>query len=136
LFWFLFLAVVQVYSGCENVALKGTASQNSTYEGGEAAHAIDGNTNGEWGGRSVTHTLADVPTSWWEVDLGKTVPIERVVVWSRTDKLEDRMKGYSVVLLDDARNPVATQRNEGYPDPSATHVFGEGPAPRAPESRR
>ena len=130
------MAEVQVFSAGENVALKGAASQISTYEGGEASHAIDGNTTGEWASKSVSHTLAKEELSWWEVDLGRTLPIERVVVWNRTEALQSRMKGYSVVLLDEARNPVAAQKSEGYPDPSAEHVFGAGGTPRPPEGKR
>jgi hypothetical protein len=52
------------------------------------------------------------------------------------EKLQDRMKGYSVLLLDEARNPVATQKSEGYPDPSAEHVFGPARPPRPPDVRR
>jgi hypothetical protein len=120
----LSLAEVQVFSNGENVALKGTASQDSNYEDGVASRAIDGNTNGEWGSRSVTHTMGLQPTSWWEVDLGRTLPIDKVVVWSRTEKLGDRMTGYAVQLLDEARQPVGSQKSSGYPDPSAEHVFG------------
>ncbi|HVE38805.1 MAG TPA: hypothetical protein VNM14_02885 [Planctomycetota bacterium] len=41
------------------------------------------------------------------------------------------MKGYAVILLDEARNPVADQKSDGYPNPSAEHVFG--PAAKAPK---
>ncbi len=45
---FLQLAEVQVFSGSENVALKGRATQKSTYADAVAARAIDGNTSGEF----------------------------------------------------------------------------------------
>ena len=119
------MAEVQVFSGGVNVALKGTASQSSTYTIFDAKLAIDGNTDGDAAHKSVSHTADKEPTSWWEVDLGKMVPIERVVVWNRTDtRYQVRMKGYSVMLLDEARKPVESQKSGGYPDPSAEHVFG------------
>jgi hypothetical protein len=124
----LHMAEVQVFSGGENVALKGSASQSSTYAGGEASHAIDGNTDGRWESRSVTHTEAKEETSWWEVDLGRTVPVDKVVLWNRTDgDLETRMKGYVVRLLDEARKSVDFQKSDGYPDPTTEHVFAPPP---------
>ena len=52
----LSLAEVQVFCGSENVAPKGVATQSSTDHGGDARRAIDGNTNGDWGRGSITHT--------------------------------------------------------------------------------
>jgi len=121
----LSLAEVQVFSGSENVALKGTASQISTSLGGYANRAIDGNTNGNWGANSTTHTDGGKVPTWWEVDLGAVVPIDRVVVWNRTDgDLGYRLQGYSVLLLDEARTLVASRKDEPSPNPSAEHVFG------------
>ena len=53
---YLHMAEVQVFSGDENVALGGTARQSSTGWDAIANRAIDGNTNGNWGANSVSHT--------------------------------------------------------------------------------
>jgi mono/diheme cytochrome c family protein len=120
---FLHLAEVQVYSGGANVAPKGKASQSSTDFGGDAKRAIDGNTNGDYNANSVSHTkLEDNP--WWEVDLGKALNLEKVVLWNRTDSgLQDRLKGYVVRLLDEGRKPVDEKKSDAFPNPSTEHPF-------------
>jgi mono/diheme cytochrome c family protein len=122
---YLHLAEVQVFSGGENVALKGKAKQSTTDFGGDAARAIDGNTNGDYNANSVSHTSSE-DNPWWEVNLGKMLPVDRVVLWNRTDggdAIESRMKVYKVVLLDDARKPVEERKSDGYPNPKAEHAF-------------
>lgn len=101
---FLQLAEVQVFSGAENVALKGEAKQSSTYMGAAAARAIDGKTDGEYDKGSVAHTEAQ-DNPWWEVDLKEARALERVVVWNRAEAGE-RLKGFRVVALDAQRNVV------------------------------
>jgi hypothetical protein len=102
----LSLAEVQVFSGADNVALRGSARQSSDYPDGPASQAIDGNTNGEYSAKSTTHTaIEDDP--WWELDLGASVSIDRIVLWNRTDSsLESRLNGCRVVLLDESRAPA------------------------------
>ncbi|HXG60324.1 MAG TPA: DUF1553 domain-containing protein, partial [Planctomycetota bacterium] len=117
---FLHVAEVEVYSGGKNVALKGKAAQSSTAYDGHARLAVDGNTNGDYfGAHSTTHTdLQDDP--WWEVDLGKAFPIERVVVWNRTDGgpgILERLKGFRIALLDAERRPVVAQVPSAVPNP-------------------
>ncbi len=101
---FLQLAEVQVFSGGENVALKGEAKQSSTYMGAAAARAIDGKTDGEYEKGSVAHTESQ-DNPWWEVDLKEPRALERIVVWNRAEAGE-RLKGFRVVALDAQRNVV------------------------------
>ncbi len=119
----LHLAEVQVMSGGKNGALKAKSSQSSVDFGGEAKRANDGNTSGDYAANSVSHTkLEDNP--WWEVDLGKALPIEAVILWNRTDSgLAERMKGYVVRLLDDARKPVEEKKRDDFPNPKAELPF-------------
>ena len=124
---FLHLAEVEVFSDGRNVARQGRASQVSTGFGGDAARGIDGNTDGEYfKSNSVTHTeQADSP--WWEVDLGRMLPVERVVVWNRTDAdTEERLRGWKLVLLDGSRRPVAERALTDPPAPSASIATGDG----------
>ena len=79
---FLHLAEVQVFSDGQNVAPKGKASQSTTAFAGPAKYGNDGNTNGDFNKKSTTHT-AQENNPWWEVDLGKEVPIEKLAIWSR-----------------------------------------------------
>ena len=106
---YLHLAEVQVFSGADNVAPKGQATQISTDFEGKAELANDGNTNGQYfEGKSVSHTAtADDP--WWEVDLLSLTPIDKVVLWNRTDGAGERLANSRIVLLDEKRQPVWEQ---------------------------
>ena len=122
---FLHLAEVQVFSGGQNVALKGTAKQSSTDFGGDAKRAIDGNTNGDYNANSVCHTgLEDNP--WWEVNLGQEMPVEKVVLWNRTDGgdgILSRMKGYRLVLYENGRKQIDERKSDAYPSPKTEYAF-------------
>jgi len=112
----LHMAEVQVFSGGENIAQKGKAKQSSTGFGGPANLAIDGNTNGDYAAKSVTHTATGDKAPWWEVDLGRDADVDGVVVWNRTDnKLQSRLDGFVVSLLDAERNVIWTQVNKKAP---------------------
>ena len=114
----LSLAEVQVFSGETNVAAMGEASQSSTTLGAEAKRAIDGKTNGDFpNANSTTHTETS-SDPWWEVDLKSAMPIDRIVVWNRTDSSPERLSNFRVVLLDEKREPVWEQQVQAAPDPS------------------
>ena len=90
-----------------NVAIFGFAEQSTTGFGGEASRAIDGNTNGVYGGNSVTHTDPADPTPWWQVDLNDSLPVERIVLWDRTDACcTQRLQNLRVSVLDDGLDEV------------------------------
>jgi len=93
----LSLAEVEVNADIgPNVALRKTATQRSTNYGGVASRAVDGNTSGNWGDGSVTHTLwGTVP--WWQVDLGETYVIGSIVVYNRKEHKE-RLSDFSVTI--------------------------------------
>jgi hypothetical protein len=124
---FLALAEVQVFSGEENVALKGTAKQSSTAYGGEAQRAIDGKTDGDfYKGQSVSHTDGQ-KDPWWEVDLGKLVDIDRIAIWNRTDSnVGVRLADFQVSILDEAHQPVWEQKVVPSPNPSVSLNPAEG----------
>ncbi len=114
---FLQLAEVQAFSSGENVALKGKASHSSQYNDAAASRANDGNTDGDYNKRSVSHT-AQQKDPWFEIDLGKTLPIDKIVVWNRTDggkAIMDRLKDYRVKLLDENRAVVFEKTPKGDP---------------------
>jgi hypothetical protein len=115
----LMLAEVQAFSGKENVALKGTATQSSEAFAGKASRAIDGETNGNYFEKnSVSHT-ADEDSPWWEVDLKEAKAIDRVVLWNRTDGgTGAQLTNFKVRLLDDKRNPVWEETVADAPKPS------------------
>jgi hypothetical protein len=122
---YLHLAEVQVFSGGGNIAPQGKAVQSSTDFDGPANLANDGNTNGDYNAKSVTHTKAE-DNPWWEIDLGRLQPVERVAVWNRTDggaPILERMKGVRLKLLDEARKVVEERKLDAHPNPTWTLSF-------------
>ncbi len=112
------LAEVQVFAGDKNLATAGKASQSTTEEDCAAAKAIDGNTGGDYDKQEVSRTQDNQDHTWWEVDLGKTHNIDRIVVWNRTDKIfGQRTTGFRVAVLDKKRKVAWKQ--EGILDPPA-----------------
>ena len=93
-----------------NLALDGTASQSSTGFGGVASRAIDGNTNGAYGGGSVTHTNGGA-FNFWQVQLAKESNIDQIVIHNRTDCCQSRTGQFRVSVFD------------GNPDAGGTEVF-------------
>ncbi|MDB6137801.1 MAG: type protein, partial [Verrucomicrobiaceae bacterium] len=119
----LHLAEVQVFSLGENLALKGKAKQSSQYADAEAKRAIDGNTNGDYRQGSVSHTADGDTNPWWEVELPYAQPIEKIIVWNRTDGgTATRLKDWRVVLLDDQHNPVWSADEAAAPKASKEFV--------------
>ncbi len=115
---FLSLAEVQVFSGSDNLAPRGEASQISTDFAGEAKRAIDGNTNGNYyGANSTTHTAAG-KDPWWEVDLKSEQAIDRIAVWNRLDGVGDRLANFRIQVLDNNREPVWQNQVATPPNPS------------------
>ncbi len=125
----LHLAEVEVFSGKTNLALKGKAKQSSTYPGGEAERAIDGNTNGLWEKKSVAHVGSKDKSPWWEVDLGKSSPVDRITIWNRTDgNIQSRLDGYQIKLYDENRKLVWQNAKLKGPKKSETFTL-TGPRP-------
>ena len=121
---FLALAEVEVFvedeAGIEtNIATKGTATQSSTYPGGDAKLAIDGNTDGDFNkSKSVSHTSNEGNKQWWELDLGSEQALTNIVIWNRTDgNVAGRLKGYQVVLLNNDHQPIVSLEPD-FPSPS------------------
>jgi hypothetical protein len=134
---YLALAEVQVYPVLQqDLALNQTATQSSTYEPGftNASNAVDGDTDGVFGDRSLSHTDDDV-NAWWEVDLGASMQVGSVVVWNRTDCCGSRLSDYWVFVSNTpflATDTPSTLENRAatwsshqtvQPDPSSRIVF-------------
>ncbi len=111
----LSVAEVQVFSGGENVAMKGTATQSSTVAGGatggHAPRAIDGGLEAALPAGTdplkgtVQFTSAE-QDPWWELDLGAERPIETIAVWAAA---ADTRSGVHLSILDASRRPVFVQ---------------------------
>lgn len=119
----LTLAEVEVMNGGKNIATSGKATQSSVGAGGTPERAIDGNKDGEWGKGGQTHTAEGSDKApWWELDLGSAQAIDSIQIWNRAG-LHDRLKGFTLELLDADRKPVFTRENNPGPDGSITFRF-------------
>jgi len=113
---------VQVFSGGANVATTGAAKQSSASNGGVASRAIDGNTSGRYSDGGQTHSREGEENPWWELDLGKELPIEAVTVWNRTEgkgQFVSRLEGFTLRVLDASRGEAFVKAGIPAPPESA-----------------
>ncbi|MGH3384724.1 MAG: alpha-L-fucosidase [Nocardioidaceae bacterium] len=111
-----------------NVALGKPVSQSSLGWGGVPERAVDGNTDGRYGGNSVTHTAEPSNEAWWQVDLAESVPIDSVDIWNRTDCCADRLSDYWVMV---SESPItADSLEEARTAPGVTAVRQDAQAGR------
>lgn len=97
----------------------GIATQSSTAYNGPPELAIDGNTNGNFGGGSVTHTSHDDDPKWWQVDLQGDYPIETIILFNRTgSNYGERLNDFTVEVRDSNGVVTLTQFYAAYPNPS------------------
>ncbi|MCX5139817.1 alpha-L-fucosidase [Streptomyces sp. NBC_00338] len=110
-------------SEMRNVALDTKPVQSSTYEGGTADRAVDGNVDGNWAGNSVSHT-AQEEQPYWQTDLGKSQTLTKVAAWNRTDCCAERLTDFWVLVSDSpitARTLAEAKAQKGV---TATKVAG------------
>ena len=89
----LWLAEVDVFASGSPAAVKGTATQKQPPAAGDAAAALDGVA-------ATATSLEPTEDPWWEVDLGRELPLERIVVRQAEGLKRDRLKAFTVVVLD------------------------------------
>lgn len=77
-----------------NIAQFKPTKQSSTFEAGHANRAVDGNTDGDWGKRTVSHTN-ETPNPWWEVNLLGVYDITAITIYNRNDVTE-RLNNFSI----------------------------------------
>jgi len=112
---------VQVFVGEKNLAPAGRASQSTTHEQCAAKNAVDGNTGGDYDTNGISRTADAQSDPWWEVDLGKTHDIDRIVVFNRTDHaMGFRTTGLNVVVMDEKRSVV--WRRDAIPGPPTPKI--------------
>jgi len=121
---YLSLAEVQVTP--RNLAQGRPATQSSTYNGGAASRAVDGNTDGVFNNGSVTHTDSTAQ-AWWQVDLGAVVDIGDVVLYNRTDCCTTRLSDFDIKVSNDAASWTTVRGFTGAAPartPLAVHALG------------
>uniref|UniRef100_A0A672HXL3 Fucolectin tachylectin-4 pentraxin-1 domain-containing protein n=1 Tax=Salarias fasciatus TaxID=181472 RepID=A0A672HXL3_SALFA len=87
----------KVYLCCENLALRGKATQAHRFEHvfGAADSAIDGNRDSNYNKGSCTHTVK-MADPWWRLDLLQTYVVTAVVITNRQDCCKVRLNGLQV----------------------------------------
>ncbi|XP_078577523.1 uncharacterized protein LOC144862672 isoform X25 [Branchiostoma floridae x Branchiostoma japonicum] len=91
-----------------NIALNKKTTQSSTRYGGAAGRAVDGDVSPRYAENSCTHTAKE-SNPWWQVDLGKSQCVGRVVVTNREDCCSERLEGFTVHVGDNPdvfKNPT------------------------------
>ena len=120
------MAELEVLSYGQNVAPNGTAIQSHPPPGGQVASwAIDSSTKGGDQYYSLAVTEGDQP-GWWELDLGKEIPVESIQIWRHTQlgrkngKIHHKpinMEAFKVVLMDANKEVVWSKEVSGKGDP-------------------
>ncbi len=90
----------------EEVRWSGTAGGQVSRED-DAAGGVDGVKDGMWGFHTENETRP-----WWQVDMGDILPVNRVVVYNRTE-LAERNSRIIVSLSDDGRIFREVYRHDG-----------------------
>ena len=84
----------------EKAAAKSTpaANEHGVTTAQDASGGCDGITNGRWG----FHVASGEQDPWWQVDLGRVVRLDRVVIFNRTDRgTADRTRQIRVLVARD-----------------------------------
>ena len=117
------LQILETGSG-EELQKGAAARQSSTHEGGEAAKAIDGNTEQDFTKGSVSHTN-EQKDPWFVVDLGGVKDISTIKLFNRGDCCGDRLKGATIEIIDDGLNSVWTETIAEASDKSVAEFVGK-----------
>ena len=94
----------------QDLAAGKAATQSSTlaeYPAAAAALAVDQNADGNFYHGSVTHTRPE-ENPWWQVDLGASAAIAKIVLWNRTDCCGERLGDYWLFISDEPFSPADT----------------------------
>jgi hypothetical protein len=96
-----------------------TAQRTAVTTAEDAAGAVDGIKDGTYG----FHTTGDA-TPWWQVDLGQSLPLGRIVIYNRCDgEVEERAARVAVLLSDDGKTWQQVYQHDG------TKFFGQTGGP-------
>lgn len=77
--------------------------------------AIDGNTDGRWQKKSVSHTRdGGTPNPWWKVDLGTMQYVKEILVWNRTDCCRKRLSNLVVYIYNGSTWERVNKRNHRF----------------------
>lgn len=100
-----------------NLALNKVATQSSLFANHPifvASKAVDGKTGGNYVREplesEITHT-EEGADNWWQVDLGKSYEISKIVVWNREDMAQERLANFYLMVSDEPIEANSTTAN-------------------------
>lgn len=99
------------------------ATQSSTLKHAlnpTADKAVDGNTDGDLGRGSLTHTTPEAQP-WWQVDLLESKQLNTIEVHNRTDCCADRLSDYHVLVSDNPFGNASLEELLRRPDVWSSH---------------
>jgi len=100
------ISQIAVYSGGQNIAAKGTTTASAPYSAESSKdNAIDG-TLATRNHPSIYHSKTEEAGQFWQLDLGKEYPVDKVVYYNRKDCCSDRAKGMIIELADKNKKEV------------------------------
>jgi hypothetical protein len=116
------LAEVEVISNNRNIAMSKPTSSSGNYPGSSNSKANDGNTDGNWNAGSVylsgNGTLNnDGSPQFWEVDLGDTQTIDRIIISNRTDCCKDYLNNWLLTIYDNNKTLSWARIYKEHPNP-------------------
>eukprot|EP00118_Oscarella_pearsei_P003202 m.13381 g.13381 ORF g.13381 m.13381 type:complete len:455 (+) comp24755_c0_seq3:79-1443(+) len=91
-----------------NIALKKPTKQSSTYGGyAVSSRAVDGDTNGNFFGKSVSCTNLN-SRAFWEVTFPRQCSVHKIVIFNRADCCGSRLLNFDVILKNSLSQTVKT----------------------------
>ncbi len=112
-----------------NVALGKPATQKSLAWDGAPSRAVDGNTDGNYGAGTTTHTAEPSDEAWWQVDLQDSHAIDQIEIWNRTDCCSQRLSDYWVMVSETPITAASLDEARSTPGVTAIHQPGQAGRP-------
>lgn len=114
----MFLSVLTIYAGPDNIAPQAKVSASTTEEGFDVKAITDGviriNGEGEWACEGETVFWGYIRYPWVQLDWDGEVNINKVVIYDRPS-LDEHTAGGTLVFSDGSEIPVTAIPNDGSP---------------------
>ncbi|HYV28660.1 MAG TPA: lamin tail domain-containing protein, partial [Candidatus Eisenbacteria bacterium] len=105
-----------------NLATNGTATGSTEGYGSVFADGNDGHRDGQfYSGGSVWHTVIPDANPYYEVDLGGTFFLDRVMIWPRTDVIQGTVRNFRLSVFDSTGQTV--WQHDYLPNNAADNVW-------------
>lgn len=100
------ISQIAVYSGGKNIAPTGTTTASTPYSAESAKENVIDGTLSARAYPSIYHSQTNEANQFWQLDLGKEYPVDKVVYYNRKDCCSDRANGMTIELADKYKEEV------------------------------